>query len=341
MFKKTKVMIVEDNFSYYECLHDELNILNFECWPSKANYTEIQQLITNKLLDENDDKLRFEEKLDKFYHNLNIDAIILDIDLIGSKFKEDKSGITYMKYLRKYFPYSPILILTKFTPLSIQEAFADSYRVFYLEKIKDTNMEVINNFSDDASHVYKKFIRDVVGPVLRMIINWDNQTTVEKMVNIILEKYTKNVIDKLDEKFGIMDETLESIFSREDQLIQYSKLSITALKYLVNERSQRAGEIIDKLIKLEGFENIINVDLAVKYQIQTGLTNAKEHLIDAMKGKGDQKFDIVLKQILKDILNCDDDDTVYKKTIMIILKQIARNIKIINVMYEVGENTLK
>lgn len=317
MPNSTKILIVEDEYLDYERISK--NLRDYEYYPqTKEEFDAFLMHLRGwleRISNQREDEA--EAYFKTYFENKDFQAIILDVKL--GRERTDKSGLQFLQFLRgRYYTLTPIIMLSSLPASSVKDGLTSSSGManYYLHK------------GSKEGRLSREFFDNQLKPVLGMLITWHKMTTHEHIVTSMLDKYTEEVIEHLDSRFGMVENRLDLLKSSVDDLEDFAKVNLGILRYHVKIDNKKAGKLADKLIEeFELAEAVPNLEVHRK-RISELFGNARDEIIKAIKGETKKELTECLQDLVRDGLCIDENDPIIWEMLFTLCNFMRKNLKL-------------
>lgn len=317
MNTSNKILIIEDDIVDYRHIFNGLS--TYDCYPKNEDFESFKMHLRGWLEGHSDDRIKqAKEYFDIFLGNKDFVAIILDIKLLEEK--KDKSGLVFIEFLRNhYFPLIPIVMLSSLPARDVRPGLTEASGManYYLHK------------SSEEGRLSSDFFKNQLKPVLSMLITWHTTNSPEKIIKQVSVAYTKEILEYLDDKFGLAEEKLDLVCSTAQELREFAAVNLGVLRYHVKINNKNAGKLADSLIAEFGLT--MSIPKLEKYRkpILEGLKASKDEIANILKGESKKEITDYLKKIIRDKLGCDEDDPVLEEALITLVNFLRKNFKLL------------
>ena len=320
--KGKNVLIIEDTLDDYQRLFN--NLPNYSCFPrNREEFSQIKRHLINFSTRESNSEAQNREENAKIYFNNYFkekifDAIILDINLLSTN-DEDTSGLEFLKYLRRFYRITPIIMLTRFTIDKVRVGLmeADGMANYYLHK------------GGEKGYLSDNFFINQLNPILSMLIYWKETTTPENIINTAIDKHESKLIEQIEIHFGRLEIKLNQSLSDIDELKRYANCTLGILRYHTKIDDKKAGELADKLINEYKFSDNVPKLEENKEKISEFLITIRDEIIGIIKGEVKKDLSDFLESNLRTFLNLEDDDNLTWEITKILYNFSHKHIKML------------
>lgn len=326
MANGTSILIIEDTEWDYKEIYNFLTGEGYTCYPQEENFNKFITNLQNYLKPSNQTiKQDATNYLQHVCGELSPKLIILDVQLLPTD--NDRSGLIFLEFLRKKYPYIPILVLTihRFDDVTTAFQTVGGVANYFLSKILE----------DDNLVLSKEFFQKRLHPVIMMLLYWYGISTSGREILDAINSNQNELFSFLDKKFGLLQFDINKISDNIEHLKNYTDVLLRLVQYNISQDDKKAAELVENFI--EEFSLITDVPK---------ISENKPKMIELLKKAKDEfkehilKKEIVAKDIaeiltrtFKEIIGAEEDESIIKAGLFSICKAVGRTWK----FYRTGE----